>query len=413
MENLTFDTLQILGGIFLNHKHINRIYKDRKSYFRPFFQHRSAHLCGLSLFMLLTMICVGWASTEQASALYILKNSADSSADTADTASSKTKTLMLLGQNSGSSTASSQLANLFGDQLVKLSPNQSVSITHEGKTITTNARASKDETVSELLKQLHIVPSPLEMVAVDLSNDNISLTVTSDLTYYEEVTEDASFETYRVANPQMTIGEERVVQEGSNGTRTSIYEVTWSGGQELSRQFVEDVDSTVVDKIIEYGTAPIPVPEKPKTTEKTESEKTAAKSSNSSSKSQTTDSRSGIASVSKNSDGSGTLTLNDGTTLDFSSVRSMTATAYTAGYDNAGYITAIGTPLRVGEVAVDRRVIPLGTRMYIVTADGSITYGTAVAEDTGVHGNIVDLYYDTYDQCMQFGRRACTVYILK
>ena len=39
--------------------------------------------------------------------------------------------------------------------------------------------------------------------------------------------------------------------------------------------------------------------------------------------------------------------------------------------------------------------------------------GTAVAEDTGVRGNIIDLYYDTYQQCINFGRRTCNVYILK
>ena len=38
---------------------------------------------------------------------------------------------------------------------------------------------------------------------------------------------------------------------------------------------------------------------------------------------------------------------------------------------------------------------------------------TAVAEDTGVRGNIIDLYYDTYQQCINFGRRTCNVYILK
>ena len=66
----------------------------------------------------------------------------------------------------------------------------------------------------------------------------------------------------------------------------------------------------------------------------------------------------------------------------------------------------------VGSVAVDKSVIPLGTRMYIV-AGGNVVYGLAVAEDTGVKGNTIDLYYDTYEECIQFGRRNCTVYILE
>ena len=113
--------------------------------------------------------------------------------------------------------------------------------------------------------------------------------------------------------------------------------------------------------------------------------------------------RAGVASVSKNADGSGILTLTDGTTLNFSGVKSMTATAYTAGHGGADYTTATGTLVKVGTVAVDKNVIPLG----------SVVYGTAVAADTGVRGNIVDLYYDTYQQCINFGRRTCNVYILE
>ena len=54
-----------------------------------------------------------------------------------------------------------------------------------------------------------------------------------------------------------------------------------------------------------------------------------------------------------------------------------------------------------------------GDSMMPYIADGSVVYGTAVAADTGVRGNIVDLYYDTYQQCINFGRRTCNVYILE
>ena len=110
--------------------------------------------------------------------------------------------------------------------------------------------------------------------------------------------------------------------------------------------------------------------------------------------------------------GSGVLTLKDGTVLNYSGVRSMTATAYTTGHGGVGTRTASGTAVHVGSVAVDKSVIPLGTRMYIV-AGGNVVYGLAVAEDTGVKGSKIDLYYDTYDECIQFGRRSCTVYILE
>ena len=63
---------------------------------------------------------------------------------------------------------------------------------------------------------------------------------------------------------------------------------------------------------------------------------------------------------------------------------------------------------------MDPDVIPYGTRMFIVSADGSITYGVATAEDCGgsIQGNRIDLFFDTYDECIQFGVRSCDVYLL-
>jgi len=85
--------------------------------------------------------------------------------------------------------------------------------------------------------------------------------------------------------------------------------------------------------------------------------------------------------------------------------RRMTATAYT----HTGNRTASGTIARVGAVAVDPKVIPLGTKLYI---DG---YGYARAEDTGgaIKGDKIDLFFNTMDEVRRFGRRGVTVYILK
>ena len=56
----------------------------------------------------------------------------------------------------------------------------------------------------------------------------------------------------------------------------------------------------------------------------------------------------------------------------------------------------------------------MGSKLYITTPNGNIVYGTAVAADTGgaIKGNKVDLYYNTYNECIQFGRRNVTVYVL-
>ena len=89
----------------------------------------------------------------------------------------------------------------------------------------------------------------------------------------------------------------------------------------------------------------------------------------------------------------------------------MRGTAYTTG-GSVGTRTASGTTVHVGVVAVDRSVLPLGTKVYVVSNDGMYVYGFAVAEDTGVRGNTIDLYMDTNRECIQFGVRECTVYIL-
>ncbi len=72
-------------------------------------------------------------------------------------------------------------------------------------------------------------------------------------------------------------------------------------------------------------------------------------------------------------------------------------------------VTATGLPARRGVVAVDPRVIPLGSVVYV---EG---YGVALAADTGgaVRGNRVDLCFDTPREAYRWGRRTVRVYILQ
>lgn len=83
------------------------------------------------------------------------------------------------------------------------------------------------------------------------------------------------------------------------------------------------------------------------------------------------------------------LALSDGTTLKFSRTMLVWATWYNANCPGCDNITATGAILQKGIVAVDPRVIPLGTRMYIPG------YGFGIAADTGggIIGNMIDLAY--------------------
>ena len=68
----------------------------------------------------------------------------------------------------------------------------------------------------------------------------------------------------------------------------------------------------------------------------------------------------------------------------------------------------------IGTIAVDPKVIPYYTKMFIQTTNGSRVYGMGTALDCGgaVKGNIVDLWFPTYGDCRSWGRRNVTVYIL-
>ena len=90
------------------------------------------------------------------------------------------------------------------------------------------------------------------------------------------------------------------------------------------------------------------------------------------------------------------------------------ATAYTHTDAGCDMTTYTGTTVHKGTVAVDPRYIPYGTRMFIVSNDGAYVYGISVAEDCGgdIKGDRMDLYFPTFDECIQFGRRVCTIYFL-
>lgn len=90
----------------------------------------------------------------------------------------------------------------------------------------------------------------------------------------------------------------------------------------------------------------------------------------------------------------------------------VTATAYTAYCEGCSGTTAIGIDLRSNPnqkvIAVDPRVIPLGSKVYV---EG---YGEAIAGDTGgaIKGNRIDLFIPNYANAIDFGKRTLEVTIL-
>lgn len=108
------------------------------------------------------------------------------------------------------------------------------------------------------------------------------------------------------------------------------------------------------------------------------------------------------------------LTDANGNQVHYSRLLTGTGTAYTA---PPGALTSTGRVAQYGVVAVNPNIIPYGSRLYIMSTDGEIVYGYAVAGDTGggmMAGWVLcDLYYPTYDDCTVFGCREIAVYVLE
>lgn len=71
--------------------------------------------------------------------------------------------------------------------------------------------------------------------------------------------------------------------------------------------------------------------------------------------------------------------------------------------------TALGIPVRKGVVAVDPKLIPLGTRMHVPG------YGRALAADVGyaIKGRIIDLWFPTTEKAREWGRRTVTITVYR
>lgn len=86
----------------------------------------------------------------------------------------------------------------------------------------------------------------------------------------------------------------------------------------------------------------------------------------------------------------------------------MEATAYTGDTTTATGVTPVRNPNGLSTIAVDPSIIPLGSKVYIPG------YGKAVAADTGgaIKGHRIDLFLNSENECINWGRQNVTLYIL-
>lgn len=117
-----------------------------------------------------------------------------------------------------------------------------------------------------------------------------------------------------------------------------------------------------------------------------------------------------------------TVTALNGKQYAYSKALLVKATAYTAAAsENGGWagLDYFGNKLKVGTVAVDPKMIPLGTKLYIEGYDyNGLPKGGMVATATDIGGSIkgnrIDIFVpDTRQQALKFGIQDVKVYVLK
>jgi len=211
-------------------------------------------------------------------------------------------------------------------------------------------------TVEEALKKLEVVLNEKDKVSLPLdqmikADDQIQVfRVTEKI---ENVKSEIPYQI--VAQPaDFPVGlPDRVVKKGANGEHEQVVKVTFEDGKEVERLVLQQqVLRAPVNQVVSRGA-------------------------------QTTISR-------------------GGQTIQFKRAYLMRASAY-----SGGGMTATGHDVHWGVIAVDPKVISLGTQLYV---DG---YGEAVALDTGgaIKGNRVDLYMNSEEAAQSWGVRSVIVYV--
>lgn len=235
---------------------------------------------------------------------------------------------------------------------------------------------SYGETVENLIHRLELQLLPNDVLSQPLTAktyNGMILSVQQGQLIEEKHTVTIPFETVYCQDPSLPEGQEVVLVPGVEGELLRTESVYYLDGQEQSRTEVSSVVTRQsVNALIAVGTQ-VDQPAQ-----------------------------------------SGTFIDAAGKELRYLRKLTVKATAYSKYDPGCNDYTATGTLARYGVVAVDPKVIPLGSTLYIMSSDGRFIYGHAVAEDTGgsIKGNRIDLYFDSVQQCLIFGRRECTVYVL-
>lgn len=242
---------------------------------------------------------------------------------------------------------------------------------------------SAEKDVALMLNAQKIVISPTDKISPSKEtklSSGLGITVTRVNSKTIKQSKPIDFKTVIKKNNSILLSKRTVSQNGVKGVKNITLNVTYEDGKEVTRQVVkETLVKQPKDKIIVQGTMPVVSFSRGSTTSRE-------------------DKRANVTPISSDTSGK---------------TFSVKTTAYSAsgGINNtytASGRKAVRNPNGYSTVAVDPRVIPLGTKLYI---EG---YGNAIAADTGsaIKGNFIDLYFNTNGEACSWGVRYLTVHIL-
>ncbi|HHT62929.1 MAG: ubiquitin-like domain-containing protein [Bacillota bacterium] len=248
-------------------------------------------------------------------------------------------------------------AKLEEGQVIKITRAFDISVIADGKEAVIR---TTPETVEKILAEAQILLGEKDLVEPDLSTvagKDTSRIVVSRIT--EEFITKTKPIAYRVEQKEdstLERGIRRILQRGKEGLKEETIKITYKDGEKISEEVVAvKTVKEPVTQVVSYGVLQ--------------------------------------------------YASRGGQRFEFSRALEARASAYT----HTGSRTSTGTNPKVGTVAVDPAVIPLGSKLYV---EG---YGFGRAEDTGssIKGNSIDVFMETERECLRWGRRTVKVYILK
>ena len=231
-----------------------------------------------------------------------------------------------------------------------------IEVTADGETtsLTTVPATTKD-----ILQELNITLDADDIVEPSLDTqlvegDQIVVKRVTKETVTEE--KEIDFDVVYQADSSITIGDVQVTQKGRKGLEEKTYEVTYIDGEESDKTLVKsEMIKEKRNKVISYGTK-----------------------------------------------------ISFGKPAGLQYERKISGVRAVSYYFSGNPVGSYGLPCEFGTVAVDPDLIPLGSLLYI---EG---YGYAIANDVGsaIKGKVVDLYMEKYEQCLMWGARQTTVYVI-